>query len=94
MKSNKKNILEKIVKKDYSNKLEKILEEETITTEEEREYQSKMINERNQKMANKLEEFLNNDQEVFMIVGLAHVIGKDGIIELLENKNYKINLIK
>ena len=53
-----------------------------------------MINERNQKMANKLEEFLNNDQEVFMIVGLAHVIGKDGIIELLENKNYKINLIK
>jgi len=88
-----KELYEEYLKANKEN-LEKILEEETITTEEEREYQNKMINERNQKMANKLEEFLTNDQEVFMIVGLAHVIGKDGIIELLENKNYKINLIK
>ena len=33
MKSNKKNILEKIVKKDYSNKLEKILEEKQFSEE-------------------------------------------------------------
>lgn len=75
-------------------KLEKLInEEEEPRTEEEREYQNKMITERNQKMSSKVEEFLNNDKEVFMIVGLAHVIGEDGIIELLQDKNYKIKIV-
>lgn len=74
--------------------LENIIKEEEIpNTDEEREYQNSMITLRNQKMTSKVEEFLKEDKEVFMIVGLAHVLGEEGIIKTLEDKNYKIKII-
>ena len=76
-------------------KLEELLkEEENFNTEEERDYQNKLLYDRNQKMAIKIEEFLEKDEDVFMIVGLAHVIGEKGIIDLLEEKDYKIRIIE
>lgn len=93
-KTSMENLYEAYIKADKT-KLEELLnEEETINTEEEREYQNRIIYDRNKNMSNKVEEFLNEDKEVLMIVGLAHVIGNDGIIDILEEKNYKIKLIK
>lgn len=63
-------------------------------TEEEKKYNMDMLYNRNINMASKVEEFLKENKNVFMIVGTAHVLGEDGIIDLLENKNYKINIVK
>lgn len=61
--------------------------------EEENQFNKAMYQDRNLLMANKVIEFLDNNDNVFMAVGCAHVIGKDGIIELLNNK-YKITRIQ
>lgn len=61
--------------------------------EEENQFNKAMYQDRNLLMANKVIEFLDNNDNVFMAVGCAHVIGKDGIIELLNNK-YKITRIE
>ena len=61
--------------------------------EEENQFNKAMYQDRNLLMANKVIEFLDNNDSVFMAVGCAHVIGKDGIIELLNNK-YKITRIE
>jgi len=76
--------------------LENMLNEDNNApaTEEEKKYIDEMLYKRNNKMATKLKELLNNDKETFMIVGLAHVLGKNGIIDLINNDNYKINIIK
>ena len=44
-------------------------------------------------MASRVEEFLANNDKVFMVVGSAHVIGNNGIIEILSDK-YKISIVK
>ena len=61
--------------------------------EEENQFNKAMYQDRNLLMTNKIVEFLDNNENVFMAVGCAHVIGKDGIIELLNNK-YKITRIE
>ena len=49
-----------------------------------------MFSERNKKMAVKIEEYLKDEKTYFVVVGAGHLIGKDGIINILENKEYKI----
>ena len=88
-----KNLYEEYLKADKSTLEELLNKEEIINSEEERAYQNRLIYERNYKMSDKLEEFLKEDKDIFMIVGLAHVLGDKGIIDLLQEKNYKINLI-
>lgn len=79
-------------------KIEKILDEEVedeseLTAEEER-YNQAMIYDRNEAMTEKVENFLSENKKVFMVVGEAHVLGEDGIIDLLEDKDYKISIVK
>jgi len=47
---------------------------------------AKLTTERNKTMAAKIAEFLKGDRTYFVIVGAAHLAGKEGIIELLEAK--------
>lgn len=87
-------VYEKYLESDKK-ELEKLISlEETPESEEEQRYINNMLYERNKKMSIKVEEFLSEDKEVFMIVGLGHVIGEDGIIDLLKEKNYEINIVK
>lgn len=76
--------------------LEKILsdEEDREYTLEEEKYNQAMIYDRNINMSESLEEFLKDNKNVFMIVGAAHVVGDDGIIDLINSNNYEIKLIK
>ncbi|MFC2130094.1 TraB/GumN family protein [Bacteroidota bacterium] len=46
----------------------------------------KLYTERNIKMVGKIEEYLKTDKTYFVVVGAAHLIGKDGIINLLIEK--------
>jgi uncharacterized protein YbaP (TraB family) len=48
-----------------------------------------LVTRRNYKMAEKIEGFLRSDRDCFVVVGAGHVIGKEGIIDLLERRGYK-----
>ncbi|HMK50857.1 MAG TPA: TraB/GumN family protein, partial [Thermodesulfobacteriota bacterium] len=50
----------------------------------------KLILERNRSMASKIEEFLRNKEIYFAVVGAAHLVGNQGIIEILKGKGYLV----
>ncbi|WP_458122566.1 TraB/GumN family protein [Paenibacillus sp. Z6-24] len=56
------------------------------------EYNQAMLVDRNIGMANKIDGYLKNGkkEEYFIVVGAGHYMGEHGIIQLLENKGYKV----
>ena len=48
----------------------------------------KLLDERNFLMVEKIEGFLQNDETYFVVVGAGHLIGENGIINLLKGKGY------
>lgn len=54
------------------------------------EFESLLLNNRNEKWVSKLDGTLGNEQ-YFIAVGAAHLPGKDGVIKLLERKGYKVS---
>lgn len=79
------------------NKIEKILEteeEDIEITEEDERYNQAMLYDRNESMTENVRRFLNENKNVFMIVGEAHVLGEGGIIDLLKDENYTISIVK
>lgn len=59
-----------------------------------KEYNDKMLFERNIGMAEKAETYLKENKKVMITVGAAHIIGNRGLIDLLREKGYKISLVK
>ena len=53
-----------------------------------------MFTDRNNNWIPKIENYLAGDNITFVIVGLAHLHGPDGLLELLKNKGYGIKQIK
>ncbi|MBX3043637.1 MAG: TraB/GumN family protein [Candidatus Kapabacteria bacterium] len=69
------------------------MEEFTKSGDDKAEYAEVMnlLNfERNKRMAEKIEEYYNDDKIYFIIVGAAHLIGEKGLVEILKSKNYNI----
>lgn len=62
--------------------------------ETEKEYNQKMLIDRNNGMAEKAETYLKDNKKVMVAVGAAHVIGDKGLIEILREKGYKVSLVK
>lgn len=48
-----------------------------------------LVTRRNYKMAEKIEGYLRSGKVYFVVVGAGHVIGREGIIDLLERRGYK-----
>jgi uncharacterized protein YbaP (TraB family) len=48
----------------------------------------KLVIERNKKMVSKIEEYLKEKETFFVVVGAGHLIGNQGIIELLKGKGF------
>lgn len=48
----------------------------------------KMFFQRNKTMALKIEEFLQTRKDYFVVVGAGHLVGKEGIIQLLKKRGY------
>jgi uncharacterized protein YbaP (TraB family) len=48
----------------------------------------KLVIERNRKMVSKIEEYLKEKETFFVIVGAGHLVGNQGIIELLKGKGF------
>lgn len=54
------------------------------------DYNKRLITDRNVGMKDKLEDYFNNNQKVLYIVGTAHLVGDDGIANLLIKDGYKV----
>jgi uncharacterized protein YbaP (TraB family) len=50
----------------------------------------KLINDRNRKMASKIEDYLKGDGSYFVVVGAGHLLGGKGIVETLRQKGYRV----
>jgi len=50
----------------------------------------KLIYERNRKMVSKIEDYLKEKETYFVIVGAGHLVGDQGIIEILKGKGYLV----
>jgi uncharacterized protein YbaP (TraB family) len=55
-----------------------------------RAFERKLREERNPHMTDRLERCLRSDESCFMVVGAAHVIGKEGILKQLQARGYKV----
>ncbi len=49
-----------------------------------------LITKRNYMMTKKIEGFLKTKKDYFVVVGAGHVIGKEGIVDLLQQRGYKV----
>ncbi|HEX3862720.1 MAG TPA: TraB/GumN family protein [Stellaceae bacterium] len=69
---------------------------EAIITQPVHEYpwlkpvETKIIDERNDTMTQKIEEFLKTPKTYFVAVGAGHMVGERGIVSQLRAKNYKV----
>jgi hypothetical protein len=50
----------------------------------------KLFYKRNREMTARVEQFLKGKKTVFVVVGAAHLVGKEGIIELLRGKGFTV----
>jgi len=50
----------------------------------------KLVYERNRKMASRMEDFLKTRETYFVVVGAGHLVGDQGIIEILKAKGYPV----
>ena len=53
-------------------------------------YQSLLV-ERNEEWLPKIETLLQQENSVFILVGALHLVGGDGLLEMLKTKGYRIN---
>jgi uncharacterized protein YbaP (TraB family) len=53
-------------------------------------YYDILYKERNYSMAEKIEGFLADDETYFIVVGAAHLVGEEGLINLLEVRGYEV----
>lgn len=49
-----------------------------------------LIGKRNVEMANKVDAMVREGRTPFVVVGAAHLVGRDGVVELLRKKGYKV----
>ena len=59
-------------------------------TKVEEKLNQRIYNERNLKMAAKVEEFLKANKKIFVVVGVGHLILEDNVLEILSKKGYSI----
>ena len=54
------------------------------------EYNQKLVTDRNIGMADVAKSYMDDGKNVFFVVGALHMIGDDGIVELLKDSGYKV----
>jgi len=70
-----------------SQKLDKMLSE--AMTESPAIYK-RLVSNRNHNWIPKIEQFMDGNKTAIVIVGAAHLVGKEGVVELLKAKGYKV----
>ena len=77
-------------KKGDSNALETIISLPLDEDPSLQEVYDELITKRNYKMTDKIEGFLKTEKDYFVVVGSGHVIGREGIVELLKARGFKV----
>ena len=54
------------------------------------EIQEKLLDERNRNWLPQIEKFIGSGEDTLVVVGAAHLVGKNGVIELLKARGYKL----
>jgi len=54
------------------------------------ELKAKVIDERNHNWIAQIEQFLKMDDDILVVVGAAHLVGREGVIELLKARGYEL----
>jgi hypothetical protein len=54
----------------------------------------KLLDDRNVKMAEKIDGYLKEKGPTFVCVGAAHLVGEKGLVKLLTAKGYKVEQVK
>lgn len=54
------------------------------------ELKEQVLDGRNRRWLPQIERFLKQDDDILVVVGTAHVVGKHGVIELLKGRGYKL----
>lgn len=93
-KENLKELYE-LYKKGNKEELEKLVfQSEEEPNQYEIEYNEKLITIRNNNMTDLLEKNFQEGKNVFCTVGLAHIIGKGGMIDQFEQRGYTVRVVK
>ena len=58
------------------------------------EYNHGMMVKRNAQMVEKAKEYMASDKVVFYAVGLAHLMGEDGLVRCLREAGYTVEQVK
>lgn len=58
-----------------------------------KKYNNVMTVVRNKLMVERASEYLRDHKNVFYVVGLAHMLGDDGLVASLENRGYTVSQI-
>jgi len=53
-------------------------------------FYEKMYDERNIRMANKIEGFLADKETYFVVVGAGHLVGENGLVSILDDRGYEV----
>jgi hypothetical protein len=64
--------------------------EELNDDADEKSLSRRLREDRNPRMADRLEKCLHSSESCFMIVGAAHAVGKEGIVKLLQARGYRV----
>ena len=57
------------------------------------EYNKAMVTDRNLGMLEFATDMLDSDKEVFLCVGAGHIVGEDGLVDLLEQQGYTVEIV-
>src|ERR1051326_957680 len=60
------------------------------TTRQYPRIERRFLTDRNKTWLPRIEEYLHGDKDVFMVVGMAHLVGKDGLVALLKKKGLQV----
>jgi uncharacterized protein YbaP (TraB family) len=71
--------------------LQKVLDEEDDKGS--KSLEKKLLDDRNVAMTVKMDEYLKGKDQIFVVVGAAHIIGDKGIARLLRDKGYKVEQV-
>ena len=62
--------------------------------EELKTYYAKLLDERNSRMAQRIDEHADKDAILFVVVGAGHLVGDRGIVNLLKARNFEVVQVK
>jgi len=74
--------------------LDKFLQDQMGEDPAMEEFYRALLDDRNVGMADKIDEWLKADTDIYVVVGAGHFSGKMGILSLLEDKGYKVEQMR